>query len=133
MLEMNDPDVSLERVNWLIRARRHRARYLPAELFAEPAWDILLDLFRAELAQERIAVSSACVAADVPPTTGLRWLKALVHQGLVIRQCDMRDARRNFVVLSPDASQALRRYFREVVEGDSSSSSPPYPPVGGLR
>lgn len=103
-------------MNWLIRARRKRAQYLTAELFAEPAWDILLDLLRAELAQERISVSSACIAAAVPPSTALRWLKALEQQGLVLRQCDSRDARRTFVVLSPEASRALRRYFVEVVE-----------------
>jgi hypothetical protein len=111
----NEPEVPLERVIWLIRARRNRVRYLPPELFAEPAWDILLDLLRAELAGERISVSSACIAADVPPTTGLRWLKALEHYGLVLRQCDTRDARRTFVVLSRDTSKALRRYFLEVV------------------
>jgi hypothetical protein len=111
----NEPEVPLERVRWLIRARRNRVRYLPPELFADPAWDILLDLLRAELAHERISVSSACLAADVPPTTGLRWLKALEHYGLVLRQCDMHDARRTFVVLSRDASRALRRYFLEVV------------------
>ena len=112
----NELDVPLERVNWLIRARRTRARYLTPELFADPAWDILLDLLRAELAHERISVSSACIAAAVPPTTGLRWLKTLEQHGLVVRQCDLHDARRTFVVLSQDTSMALRRYFLEVVE-----------------
>jgi hypothetical protein len=111
----NELDVPLERVCWLIRARRDRTRYLGAELFAEPAWDILLDLLRAELAYERISVSSACIAASVPPTTGLRWLNTLEQHGLVVRQSDPHDARRTFVVLSPDTSTALRRYFVEVV------------------
>jgi DNA-binding MarR family transcriptional regulator len=115
----NEPDVTLEvpveRVSWLIAARRKRARYLSPELFAEPAWDILLDLLRAELAGERISVSSACLAGGVPASTGLRWLKALEQQGLVLRQSDPRDARRIFVALSPNASGALRRYFLEVV------------------
>jgi len=83
-------------------------------LDAEPAWDILLHLLRAELAHERISVSSACIAAAVPPSSGLRWLKALERKGLVLLQCDARDATRTFVVLSPDTSKALRRYFIEV-------------------
>jgi DNA-binding MarR family transcriptional regulator len=111
---VKEHDVPLERVKWLIRARRNRAHYLPPELFAEPAWDILLDLLRAELAYERVSVSSVCIAADVPQTTGLRWLKALEHRGLVLRQGDPRDSRRTFVILSPDTSKALRRYFLEV-------------------
>jgi DNA-binding MarR family transcriptional regulator len=111
----NDLDVPLERVNWLIQARRTRARYLTPELFADPAWDILLDLLRAEIAHERISVSSACIAAAVPATTGLRWLKALEQQGLVVRHRDLLDARRTYVTLSSDTSMALRRYFVEVV------------------
>src|ERR1700756_5644636 len=74
---LNEPNVLLEQVSWLIRVRRGRARYVPSQLFGEPAWDILLELLRAKLAYERISVSSACIAAGVPPTTGLRWLKAL--------------------------------------------------------
>lgn len=111
----NEFDVPLERVNWLIQARRTRARYLTPELFADPAWDILLDLLRAEIVHERISVSSACIAAAVPVTTGLRWLKALELQGLVVRQRDLHDARRTYVTLSSDTSMALRRYFLEVI------------------
>jgi DNA-binding MarR family transcriptional regulator len=111
----NDLEVPVERVEWLLRARRHRARYLTPELFAEPAWDILLDLLRAEIAHERVSVSSACIAAAVPATTGLRWLGTLEQHGLVVRERDLHDARRIFVVLSPDTSMALRRYFLEVV------------------
>jgi len=112
---LNGPDISLEQVNWLIAARGARARYVDPELFADPAWDIMLDLLRAELLGERISVSSACIASAVPPTTGLRWLNILEEHGLVLRQCDPRDARRCFVVLSPRGSLALRRYFLEVV------------------
>jgi hypothetical protein len=111
----NELDVPLERVDWLIQARRARARYLNIELFADPAWDILLDLLRAEIAHERISVSSACIASAVPATTGLRWLRALEQRGLVVRQRDLHDARRTFVVLSQDTSKALRRYFLEVI------------------
>jgi len=113
----NEFDVPIERVEWLIRARRNRARYLTPELFADPAWDILLDLLRAEIAHERVSVSSACIAAAVPQTTGLRWLRTLEEHGLVVRQCDLHDARRSFVLLSQETSMALRRYFLEVVGG----------------
>ena len=110
-----DLDVPIERVDWLIRARGNRARYLTPELFADPAWDILLDLLRAEIAHDRVSVSSASIVASVPATTGLRWLKALEQQGLIVRQRDLHDARRTYVTLSSDMSMALRRYFVEVV------------------
>ena len=114
MLADNIPHVSAETVRSVIRARRARARYFPEDLFADPAWDMLLDLLQAEIAQLRVPVSSLCIAAAVPATTALRWLKTLVSQGLFIRRADPHDGRRVFVELAPDASLAMRRYFGEV-------------------
>ena len=108
------PDVSADTVRSIIRARRLRARFFPEELFADPAWDMLLDLLQAEIAHLRVPVSSLCIAAAVPATTALRWLKTMVANGLFIRRADPHDGRRVFVELSPDASRALRRYFAEV-------------------
>lgn len=108
------PTVAAETVRSVIRARRLRSRYFPEELFADPAWDMLLDLLQAEIAQLRVPVSSLCIAAAVPATTALRWLKTMVLQGVFIRRADPHDGRRVFVELSPEASAGLRRYFAEV-------------------
>jgi DNA-binding MarR family transcriptional regulator len=106
-------EVSVERVRAVLRARRLRSRFLPEDLFADPAWDMLLELLCAELAQHRIAISTLCLGAGVPSTTALRWLNTLVDRGLVVRRGDPHDARRVFVELSPDTSAGLRRYFGE--------------------
>ena len=108
------PQVSVETIRAVIRARRLRARYFPEQLFADPAWDMMLDLLQAEIAQLRVPVSSLCIAAAVPATTALRWLKTLVQEGLFLRRSDPHDGRRVFVELAPDASVALRRYFTDV-------------------
>ena len=108
------PEISADTVRAVIRARRLRARYFPEDLFADPAWDMLLDLLQAEIAQLRVPVSSLCIAAAVPATTALRWLKTLVQQGLFVRRADPHDGRRVFVELAPETSSALRRYFAEV-------------------
>jgi hypothetical protein len=108
------PDVSANTVRSIIRARRLRGRFFPEELFADPAWDMLLDLLQAEIAHLRVPVSSLCIAAAVPATTALRWLKTMVANGLFIRRADPHDGRRVFVELSPEASRALHRYFAEV-------------------
>ena len=108
------PPLSVETVRNVIRARRLRSRYFPEELFADPGWDMLLDLLQAEIAQLRVPVSSLCIAAAVPATTALRWLKTMVSQGLFIRRADPHDGRRVFVELAPETSHALRRYFAEV-------------------
>lgn len=109
-------DVAPERINAVIRARRLRGRFLPDELFADPAWDMLLDLLQAEVLQQRVAVSSLCTAAAVPATTALRWLNTLVNRGLIVRVPDPMDARRVFVQLAPETSIALRQYFAEVAD-----------------
>ena len=108
------PPLAAETVRLVIRARRLRARYFSEELFADPAWDMLLDLLQAEIAQLRVPVSSLCIAAAVPATTALRWLKTMVSQGIFVRRADPHDGRRVFVELAPETSQALRRYFGEV-------------------
>ena len=108
------PPLSVDTVRSVIRARRIRARYFRDELFADPAWDMLLDLLQAEIAQLRVPVSSLCIAAAVPATTALRWLKTMVSEGIFVRRADPHDGRRVFVELAPQASQALRRYFAEV-------------------
>jgi hypothetical protein len=108
------PDISTDVVRAVIRARRMRSRYFPEELFADPAWDMLLDLFQAEIAQLRVPVSSLCIAAAVPATTALRWLKTMTEQGLFVRRADPHDGRRVFVELASTTSHALRRYFADV-------------------
>lgn len=108
------PEVSAETVRAVIRARRLRSRYFPDDLFADPAWDMLLDLLQAEIAQLRVPVSSLCIAAAVPATTALRWLKTMTQQGLFLRRADPHDGRRVFVELAPKASLALRRYFSDI-------------------
>ena len=108
------PPVSGEAVRNVIRARRLRARYFDEELFADPAWDMLLDLLQAEIAQLRVPVSSLCIAAAVPATTALRWIKTMTDAGLFLRRADPHDGRRVFIELSRAASEGMRRYFGEV-------------------
>ena len=85
-----------------------------AELFADPAWDMLLDLLQAEIVQHRVPVSSLCIAAAVPATTALRWIKSMTDRGLLVRRDDPHDGRRVFIEMAPATSAGLRRYFQEV-------------------
>jgi hypothetical protein len=84
--------------------RRARESLFPGGWFADPAWDLLLDLFVAELEGEQVAVSSACIAAGVPTTTALRCLNRMCEAGFLIRTVDPEDARRSLVTLDPDCA-----------------------------
>ena len=103
-------------VTAVIQARRLRSHYFDEELFADPAWDMMLDLFRAELSQRRISTSSLCVAAAVPATTALRWIRAMTEKGLFVRHDDPFDGRRVYIELAPEVSEALRRYFGKIAD-----------------
>jgi hypothetical protein len=105
-------EVSAGLVRTLIRVRRLRDQFLPGGLFADPAWDMLLDLLAARLERSRVAVSSLCIAASVPATTALRWIRTLTEHGLFVRRADPEDGRRIFIELSDSASDAMTAYFQ---------------------
>ncbi len=105
------PPMDAARLRTMVRARRARERFFPADLFGEPAWDMLLDLALAAVEGHDVAVSSLCIAAAVPTTTALRWIKNLCDAGLFERRDDPRDARRAFITLSEPASSAMARYL----------------------
>lgn len=107
-------EVAIETVRSIIQARRLRYQFFADELFADPAWDMLLDLFEAELAQHRVSTSSLCAASAVPATTALRWISTMTNAGLFRRRPDPHDGRRVFIELSPEASDAMRGYFNKL-------------------
>ena len=109
------PGVSTKRVLAAIKARGLRVRYFSEELFADPAWDMMLHLFHAELTFRPVTVTRLSLASAVPNTTAIRWINTLVEKGLMIRRADPLDGRRVFVELTPAASNALRSYFAEDV------------------
>ena len=91
--------------------RRMRERFFDKELLADPAWDMLLDLMAARLERVQVAVSSLCIAACVPPTTALRWIKNMTDAGLFERVSDPDDGRRIFIRLSDASAAAMTRFF----------------------
>lgn len=108
------------------RARRLRARAFGDEnLFGEPAWDLMLDLFIAEAERKPLSVTAACIGAAVPTSTALRWIVILESRGLVRRENDPTDARRVFLHLTPDGHATMTRYFiqfqREVAAGHNAT------------
>ncbi|HEX8192705.1 MAG TPA: hypothetical protein VF552_07360 [Allosphingosinicella sp.] len=108
----DEPAVDAALIRSIIRARRLRDSFLKGGLFADPAWDMLLDLLAARLEQHRVAVSSLCIAAAVPPTTALRWIKTLTDRGILVRCADPADGRRVYIELSDEAARSLTAYIR---------------------
>lgn len=105
--------VRAEDVRLMIRLRRQRDMLFGADLFADPAWDMMLDLLAARIERIRVAVSSLCIASAVPPTTALRWIKTLTEIGIFRRVADATDGRRIFIELSDDAAKSVLNFVGE--------------------
>ncbi len=112
--DLSDLIIDAQALRSIIRARRMRDQFFDSEIFADPAWDMLLDLMAARIEGQAVAVSSLCIAASVPPTTALRWIKTMTDLGLFIRVADPNDRRRVFIELSPQAVDAMIGYLGSV-------------------
>ena len=102
--------LALARETYALR-RKRAAIFGNPELFGEPAWDILLDLYIAHAEAKPVSVSSACIGSAAPTTTGLRWLGVLAAEGLVVRENDPEDNRRVLVRLTLKGVAAMERFF----------------------
>lgn len=105
------PDPRL--IRKVIRQRQQRAKYFDADLFADPAWDMLLDLAAAREEHIRVSVTSLCIASGVPPTTALRWIGQMTESGLLNRTEDSIDKRRAFVTLTDEGADLIAKYFAD--------------------
>lgn len=100
-------------------ARRRRDRLFDADLFAEPAWDMLLDLYVQRHHCRPVSIHSLCIAASVPQTTALRWIGKLASRGIVERRPCTYDNRVIHIALSSAGLSLMETYLR-------AQSGPPF-------
>jgi DNA-binding response OmpR family regulator len=118
--------------------RRVRIRYNSHKL-DEVAWELLLELLRAEQSNQRLSVSALTISIPgVSATTSLRRIGELATGGYVDRTPDARDGRRDFVTLTAKARSLLTDYLanvdsclNELHSSDPALSPPPARPGSG--
>jgi hypothetical protein len=98
----------------ILRNRQARTRFFSKEIFADPAWDMLLDLSASCSEYRRVSVTSLCMAADVPATTALRWVGVLCEEGLCKREPDPLDKRRTYIALTDSGIRTVANYFAAI-------------------
>ena len=91
--------------------RGMRSRHFPTELFSDPCWEMLLDLYDAHLARAEVTVTSLGAASGVPLTTALRRMDQLKAHGLIERIEDIEDKRRTIVRLTQAGLDAVDSFF----------------------
>jgi DNA-binding MarR family transcriptional regulator len=102
--EDNDSDYDdvYKLASWAYAARRERSRIFPADLFSDPAWDMLLVLYCLKDNESELSVTSLIYSAELAQTTGLRWIRLLEEAGLIQTRPDPNDRRRILVRISDD-------------------------------
>lgn len=112
------PICTAARIRRILSARRARSIYFEGGLFADPAWDMLLELYLARLVHRRLSVSGVCSGSGVPPTTALRWIATLVGRGYIERRDDPMDRRRVFLELSEVAARQMEDLVQRLPEAE---------------
>lgn len=97
------------RIAYDICARRRAA--LGPGLFADPAWNILLDLFLSDESGRDLSVTAVCIGSRSSAATALRYITLLVQRGLVDRIADEHDGRRTYVRLTTKGWNAMVTLF----------------------
>lgn len=97
-----------------IEVRRMRRRHLPAAMFGEPAWEMLLSLYVLSTSGAHPTVSSLSAASGSPPSTALRWIDYLKVHDFVTRQSCPSDRRMVFIELTDTARASIEAYLRDL-------------------
>lgn len=101
--------------------RRRRDSLIRHDLFAEPAWDLLLHLYVEHHRGQPVDVEHLCAAAAVPPTTALRWIGLLMEKELVTL-CPRAGVNANAqLALSTRGVEEMERYLRDFLHRERLS------------
>ncbi|MDO6415690.1 hypothetical protein Q4F19_14970 [Sphingomonas sp. BIUV-7] len=101
----------------LLRARSQRAKLLGTDLFRDPAWDMVLDLYGNTEQGGAMMISSLCHSARVPPTTALRYVYKLVEAGALLCEDHPSDQRRTMVRLAPHMPERMEELLSMLKTG----------------
>jgi DNA-binding MarR family transcriptional regulator len=100
----------------MLAERRMRRQFLPAGLFHEPAWDMLLALFASRDDRLPMNIKAVVSMSDAPVTTSQRWIEHLHNLKLINRVIDPTDRRRATLSLSHAGDQQMRSYLRALLQ-----------------
>jgi DNA-binding MarR family transcriptional regulator len=97
----------------LLRALDRRAALFgpDAEMFGDPGWTILLEVYRARGQGRPISASDAAHVSRAPMSTGLRYLLCLEEKGYLRREIDATDRRRSHIRLTEHAINLIEAWL----------------------
>jgi DNA-binding MarR family transcriptional regulator len=106
----------LEMLDKYFENKRLRYIIVSQDLFSDPYWDILVELFHARLRCKNITVSAIATAGNMPQTTGLRYIESLLAMEYIYREKDDWDGRKVFVRISDKAFLLMKEYYVRILK-----------------
>lgn len=91
----------------LLLLRRARGAVFGDNLFSDPAWDILLELYAAHLGALKMSLLELAQAIETPQSTTARWINALDARGLVKSMSDPENPNGALIQLTPDGASKM--------------------------
>ena len=101
-----------QRARALLESRRRRVAIFGPQMFAEPAWDMLLILYLSG-GGRRQTQSDLSELSGATRSTAMRWIDYLSGRDLIRREEHPTDKRRNFVALTEKGRHLLELYLSE--------------------
>lgn len=95
-----------------------REKAIGADLFSDPAWHMLIDLYINHCRKRRVSVSDLCIASQTPATTALRWISVLERRDLIQKVADPADGRRWFVSLTATGLRKIEKALDMTSDSD---------------
>ncbi|WP_066556701.1 MarR family transcriptional regulator [Croceicoccus bisphenolivorans] len=106
-----------------LELRTARACYFDNNLFGEPAWDMLLDLYVSRHDQRAVSATSLCIASGAPQTTALRYVNLLTDAKLIVSRKSDHDGRVRIIELSEKALALLEDFLSRALKGSSGNNA----------
>lgn len=101
------PRLTEDHIRSVLLVRRARGPVLGENLFSEPAWDALLELYAAELGGRSMTLSDLARATDTPVSVMARWQAALENHRLTRSTVSPEDPSRVTISLTAEGSSKM--------------------------
>ncbi len=116
-----------EYVERMRRLRLKRNEVIGGQLFRDPAWDMLLDLYASHERGEQVSMVALALASGVPQSTALRTIQRLEDKGMIVREGDPNDLRRSWVRAAPEVLSGIATMAGLFAEAVIASADPQRP------
>lgn len=116
-LRPSDVLVAMARSDLSARQRKRKI-FFESEMFGEPAFEILIHAYIAEVERSSVSTTDLCSSASLPISIGVRYISILEQQGLLRRHPSMTDFRITNVSITRLGISKINEYYLSHLEHD---------------